>query len=145
MKRKEEERLKRTVVFQAIQPTYDDEIIKSAVSKVTVTEIDESTTDERKASKDRWDGPLGVGSTTEVLVPILMFDYARAVGAQSCRHFQRTERKSKISDEVLGNHCGVDIEVRSTSSRDGCRRGCPVGKQLVKCSVLSLRSIVRAA
>lgn len=129
--RKEEERLKRTVVFQAIQPTYDDEIIKSSVSKVTVTEIDESTTDERKASKDRWDGPLGVGSTTEALVPILMFDYARAVGAQSCRHFQRTERKSKISDDVLSNHCGVDTEVRSTRSRNGCRRGCSVGKQLV--------------
>jgi hypothetical protein len=113
LKRREEERLKRTVVFQAIQPTYDDEIIKSSVSKVTVTEIDESTTDE----KDRLDGPLGIGSTTEALVPILMFDYARAVGAQSCRHFQRTERRSKISDEVLANSCGVGTEGRCDFSK----------------------------
>lgn len=145
LKRREEERSKRTVVFQAIQPTYDDEIIKSSVSKVTVTEIDESTTDERKALKDRLDGPVGIGSTTEALVPILMFDYARAVGAQSCRHFQRTERRSKISNEVLANNCGLDTEVRSTRSRNGCRRGCPIRKQLVKCLVVSLRSIERAA
>ncbi|KAG0594342.1 hypothetical protein M758_UG068700 [Ceratodon purpureus] len=92
MKRREEERLQRTVVFQTVQPTFEKKLSKSPVSSVTITEVDASTTDGRKAPKVTENGPLGFGSTTKPLVPMPMFDYARAVGSQASRCFIRTER-----------------------------------------------------
>lgn len=112
LKRREEERLKRTVIFQTVQPTYDDELRKSPVSTVTITDIDVSTTVERKAPKDSSNSPVGFGSTTETLAPTVMFDYARAVGSRSCRSFQRTQRRSNnLSEDGETNNGDVNLEV----------------------------------
>lgn len=94
MKRREEERLKRTVVFQTVEPNYQNELKKSPVSTLTITEVDVSTTDNSKALKSTEDGPLGFGSTTKPLPLLPMFDYARAVGSQSSRCFRKTETGS---------------------------------------------------
>lgn len=147
MKRRQEERLKRTVVFQTVQPTYDDELRKSPVSTVTVTDIDGPMTDERKASKDSSTGPVGFGLTTKPLAPIVMFDYARAVGSQSCRSFRKTEGRSRnLSNRGKANNGDVNPEVQKVrgSAMDA---GEVVLSECtgLDASVASPRSIERAA
>ena len=117
MKRRDDKLLKRTVVFQTVQPTYEDELRKSRVSTLTITEVDVSTTDERKAPKALENRPLGFGSTMKPLAPKPVFDYARAVGAQSSRYF-RTNRSNagapyNSGDAVKANNDDMNFHGQS--------------------------------
>jgi hypothetical protein len=93
-KKREEERLKKTVVFQTLQPTSIENNPKPP-SRVTITEIDDTTTDgKEQASKENASvAPLGFGPTAKPLKPKPLFDYAKAVGVKPGRNTKRkTER-----------------------------------------------------
>lgn len=98
LKRREAELLKKTVVFQTLQPTADKDHTGPAVPRVTITEVDESTTDgTENRNKENACSPLGFGPTTIPLKPRPAFDYARAVGVKAGRNIKRKLNRSTVT------------------------------------------------
>ncbi|XP_024397033.1 uncharacterized protein [Physcomitrium patens] len=65
LKRKEEERMNKTIVFQTVpQPAVENVIRTPPVSRVTITEVDESATEEREDSKGA--APASTVTITEI-------------------------------------------------------------------------------
>jgi hypothetical protein len=76
--------LKKTVVFQAVQPRPSiDDYAATAVPRATITELDEPTKDEQEnGSEQNIQAPLGLGPTSKPLNPGFGFDYAKAFGVR---------------------------------------------------------------
>ncbi|KAG0571603.1 hypothetical protein KC19_VG026200 [Ceratodon purpureus] len=96
LKRREEERVKKTIIFRNVQPYAENDLEAASASAVTITEIDGSADGEIKDLKETTTGRLGFGSTMKPLMRVLMFDYARAVGLQSRQECKRIAKKTKF-------------------------------------------------
>lgn len=67
-------------------------------SRVTITEIDDTTTDGREQASKESAMPLGFGPTAKPLKPKPLFDYAKAVGVKPGRSTKRKTERSITSD-----------------------------------------------
>lgn len=148
LKRREEERVKRTIVFQNVQPS-GKELKAATMPAVTITEVDDDPTHGNKDSRESASGPIGFGSITK---PTLMFDYARAVGLQSRQACQRAEKRSKIwAADVVSKEVKAGIysfKYDEQILRQSAEKELGFGSHenaMINSSAMSSRSLQRAA
>jgi len=135
-------------VFQNVQPS-GKELKATTKLAVTITEVDDDPTHRNKDLRESASGPIGFGSTTK---PMLMFDYARAVGLQSRQACQRAEKRSKIwATDVVSNEFKASIngfksdeQVLRQFTEKELGFGSPENA-MINSSVMSPRSLQRAA
>lgn len=78
------------------------------VSAVTIADVSDSITHEQGVSQESVIGPVHFGSTTKPLGPSVMFNYVRAVGMQSGRPCQRTEKSSRYRAAHIVSEASID-------------------------------------